>query len=135
MSHVKVTPLALLVVLVLSCSVFGVKEASRSYVIGDYALTLDGVKCGFRKSVEDGAITGEVINDPVGPDYIIREHLGKPKYEDFEMQVGFGMTKSVDDRVQRCWTAKPPRVKGSITTMDFKLQPQSERQFFNIVFS
>ena len=66
MSHTKASYLALVVIGTLSCSVFASKEAARSYVSGNYFLALDGVKCGFVKSVDGGGITAEVINEPAG---------------------------------------------------------------------
>jgi hypothetical protein len=128
MSHVKVPCLALAVILALSCSVFGAAK-DRSYVAGRYLLTLDGVKVGFVKSVEGGDVTAEVIQEPVGPDYIVHKHIGKPKYEDFEIQVGFNMGKPLYEWIRQSWTPNVRRMTGSITAMDFNHQPKSEQQF------
>ncbi len=133
MSHVKVPCLVLGAVLAVLCSI-GVSK-DRSYVAGRYLLTLDGVKCGFVKSVEGGAIIGEVIQEPVGPDYVVHKHLGKPKYEDFEIQVGLSMGKPVYEWIRQSWTAKYQRMKGSITAMDFNYQPKSEQQFFEALLT
>lgn len=81
MSHGKVLCLALVMALALSCSVVGAKD--RSYVSGNYFLTLGGQRCGFVKSVDGGAITAEVINEPAGPSYFVKKHIGSPRYEDF----------------------------------------------------
>ncbi len=134
MSHAKVLCLALAVILALSGSVFGAKDRS-SYTAGRYLLTLDGVKVGFVKSVEGGDVTAEVINEAVGPDYIVHKHIGKPKYEDFEIQVGFNMGKPLYEWIRQSWTAKYQRMKGSIITTDFNYQPKSEQQFFEALIT
>ena len=36
---------------------------ARSYVAGNFQLVLDGVKCGFLKSVDGGAAVAEVISE------------------------------------------------------------------------
>ncbi len=136
MSHVKVSPPALVLILALSGSVFGAAKDARSYVVSRYALTLDGVNCGFLKSVEGGNITAEVIQEPVGPDYIVRKHVGKPKYEDFEIQVSIGsMSKPLYEWIRQSWSANYRRAKGSIVAMDFNYQPKSEQQFFEALIT
>lgn len=134
MSHVKVPCLALGVILALSCCVFGAKD-NRSYVAGKYLLTLDGVNCGFLKSVEGGDVTAEVINEAVGPDSIVHKHIGKPKYEEFEMEVNLGMNKPLYEWIRQSWTQNYRRVNGSITAMDLNMQAKSEQQFFNALLT
>ncbi len=128
MSHVKVPCLALGVILVLSGSAFGAKD-NRSYVAGRYFLTLDGVRVGPIKSVQGGDVTADVIYEAVGPDHIVRKHVGKPKYEDFEIQVGLSMGKPLYEWIRQSWSLNYRRMKGSITAMDFKYQPLSEQEF------
>ena len=136
MSNGKMLCLASVVVLVLSCSVVGAKGSPvRSYVSGNYYLTLDGVKCGFVKSVEGGGIFAEVTNEPKAPGYFVKKHIGQPQYEPFEVQVGFSMTKKIYEWIAASWSMAYPRVNGSIVALDFKLQPMSERQFSNALLT
>jgi len=128
MSHVKVPSLALVVVLALSCSVVGAKEG-RTYVSGNYFLTIDGVKSGFLKSVDGGGITAEVISEPAGKSYFVKKHIGQPKYEDFTIQVGFSMNKVLYNWIQQSWSMNYQRMNGSIIALDYQLNPVSERQF------
>ena len=79
MSHVKTPCLVLGVVLVLSCSAWGARTGARSYVSGNYFLTIDANQCGFPKSIGGGAITAEVIKEPSGSDYFVKKHIGQPK--------------------------------------------------------
>ena len=127
MSHVKLPCLVLGVVLILSCSAFGAQ--ARSYASTNYFLTIDADQCGFPKSVEGGAITAEVINEPSGSNYFVKKHIGQPKYQDFQVQVGFDMSRKVGEWIAQSWSNAPPRVSGSFTTLDDKLQPVFERQF------
>jgi hypothetical protein len=76
MSHVKVPCLALVVILALSCSVGTGKD--RSYVSGNYFVTLGGEKCGFVKSIDGGAVAAEVINEPPGSSFFVKKHIGRP---------------------------------------------------------
>ncbi len=126
---------ALVVVLLLSCSVFANQAAGRSYVSGNYFLTLDANQCGFPKSVDGGAITAEVINEPSGSTYFVKKHIGQPKYQDFQVQVGFDMSKKVGEWIAQSWAITYRRVDGSFITLDDKLQPVFERQFFQAVLT
>lgn len=129
MSHTKISWLALAVVLALSSSLLGMPDPQRSYVSGNFALTLDGVKCGFLKSVDGGAISAEVIQEPAGPSYFVKKHIGQPKYEDLTVQVGFSMSKPLYDWIAQSWKMNYTRKNGSIVAMDQSLTPKSERQF------
>ena len=110
---------------------------ARTYVTGNLFLTLDGVKCGFVKSVDGGGISAEVINESAGPAYFTRKHIGQPKYEDFTMQVGFGMTKGVYEWISQTWNWQIPipSKNGSIISADYSLNAKSEQQFFNALLT
>jgi phage tail-like protein len=133
MSHAKLSVLVLVVFLALSCSVGAGKD--RSYVSGNFSLTLDGANGGFLKNVEGGAISAEVINEPAGPSYFVKKHIGQPKYEEFTVQMGFSMSKVSYEWIRQSWAMKPQRMNGSIVAMDFKLEPKSERQFTNAMLT
>jgi len=135
MSHAKLSVLVLVVVLALSCSVGAGKDANRSYGSGNFLLMLDGANCGYLKSVDGGAISADVINEAVGPDYFVRKHVGRPKYEEFTVQMGFGMNKVIYEWIRQSWMMKPQRFNGSIVSVDLKLEPKSERQFTNALIT
>lgn len=105
--------------------------ADRSYVSGNFMFELDGVKCGFIKSIDGGGITAEVINEPSGPNYYVKKHIGQPKYEDITMQIGFSMTKAVYEWIQSSWQMNYQRKNGAIVACDHKLDAKSRRDFFN----
>jgi len=132
MSHVKVLGLTLAVVLALSCSAVG---KDRSYVSGNHFVTLGGEKCGFVKSIEGGAITAEVINEPAGQNSFVKKHIGQPKYEEFTLQVGFSMNKALYNWIQQAWSMNYKRMDGSIVALDYQLNPVSERQFYQALIT
>src|SRR5215213_7861365 len=103
----------------------------RSYATANYFLNLDGVKCGVIKSIEGGNITAEVISEQNHSDYYVKKHIGQPKYEEFEMQIDFGMSKTVYDWIAAAWTMKQERKNGAIISTDFKQQATNQREFFN----
>jgi phage tail-like protein len=134
MAQVKSSYLALGIVLVVSCAAWGGKD-NRSYVTGNFFLTIDGVKCGFLKSVDGGGITADVINEPAGKSYFVKKHIGQPKYEAFEVQVGFSMSKLLYNWIQQSWTMNYQRMNGSLVALDYTLQPKSERQFTQAIIT
>jgi hypothetical protein len=101
----------------------------RTYVSGNFYLNLAGVPCGYVKSMEGGSISAEVINEPAGPSYYVKKHIGQPKYEEISVQVGFSMTKSMYEWIKQSWEMNYQRKDGSMIILDGNLQPQSERQF------
>lgn len=109
--------------------------SARSYVSGNYSLTLDGVNTGFVKSVEGGSIYAEVIQEPAGADYVVRKHIGQPKYEDFTAQIGFSMAKPVYDWISQSWKGNYLRKNGSVVAMDYNMKASSERQFYNALLT
>ena len=108
---------------------------TRSYVSGNFFFQIDGVKCGFIKSVDGGAISAEVVNEPVGPMYFVKKHIGTPKYEDFTMQIGFSMSKAVYDWIAASWQMNYQRKNGAIIACDYKLDAKSQREFFNALIT
>jgi phage tail-like protein len=103
---------------------------ARSYVSGNFHFDLDGVKCGFIKSIEGGDIQAEVINEALGPDYFVHKHIGKPKYNDITMSVGFSMTKPIFEWIKASWQGNYQRKKGAITACNHKLEAMNVREFY-----
>jgi hypothetical protein len=135
MPHTKSLCLTLAGVLVLLSSVAPASQKGRSYASENTALMLDGVNCGFVRSVDGGAISAEVVHEPAGPNYFVKKHIGQPKYGEFAVQVGFGMAKPLYDWIQQSWGMKYQRKNGSVVAMDYQLQARSERQFFNALIT
>jgi hypothetical protein len=107
----------------------------RSYVAGTFQLKLDGIEAGFIKSVDGGAISAEVISEPVGPAAYVKKHIGPPRYEDFSIELGLWMAKAVYEWIQSSLKMNYARKNGSIVTYDYNLEARSEREFFNALIT
>lgn len=121
-------------VLAVSCLTLAMPQ-DRSYVSGNSFMNLGNVRCGFLKSVEGGAIGAEVINEPAGPSAFVKKHIGQPKYQQFTLQVGFSMDKSLYEWIAQSWRMKSERKDGSIVALDYNLTPKSERQFLQALIT
>ena len=102
---------------------------TRSSAAGHFELQLDGVPCGFLKAFDGGDISADVISEPTGPAAFVKKHVGQPKYEDFELQLGFDLAKPFYDWISAAWNLKPQRKSGAIVATDVNQAPVSERQF------
>jgi hypothetical protein len=107
----------------------------RSYVAGTFQLKLDGVEAGFLKSVDGGAITAEVINEPIGPTAYVKKHIGPPRYEEFTTEIGLWMARAVYDWIAASLKMNYQRKNGSIVSYDVNLEARSEREFFNALIT
>jgi len=107
----------------------------RSYVAGTFQLKLDGVEAGFIKSVDGGAITAEVINQAGGPTAYVKKHVGPPRYEDFSIDIGLWMARTVYDWIQASLKMNYQRKNGSIVSYDYNLEARSEREFYNALIA
>jgi phage tail-like protein len=127
--------LALAAACALAISTSTLAALDRSYVSGNFTISLDGKSCGFLKSVDGGGITAEVIQEPTGPDYFVKKHIGQPKYEDYTIQLGFSMTKEMYQWITASWGMSYERKNGSVTACDYALNVKSQRNFFNALIT
>jgi len=102
---------------------------ARSYAAGATLLSLDGQEVGFVKSSEGGAITADVIHEPLGASPFIKKHLGQPRYEDIVLGLGFSMSPRVLGWIADTWAMKQPRKGGSLTFCDYALNATSRLEF------
>jgi phage tail-like protein len=107
--------------------------APRSYVAGNFQLVLDGVKCGFLKSVDGGAPVAEVVSESVGSSYFPKKHLGQISYGPFVLQFGLAMSKEIFDWINASWTADYSRKNGAVVATDHTLTAVSQREFLNAI--
>jgi phage tail-like protein len=92
---------------------------SRAYVAGKYMLDLDGINAGWLKSIEGGHATADVVNEPAGPNAVVKKHIGTPKYEDFTMQMGMGMSPEFYEWVTEFFEGQAPRKDGAVIAASF----------------
>jgi len=105
--------------------------AARSYVAGNFQLVLDGVNCGFLKSVDGGAPVAEVITESVGSSYFAKKHIGQVAYGPYVLQFGLSMTQALYEWINASWTGSYTRKPGAVVATDHKLDAVSQREFFN----
>ena len=109
--------------------------SGRSFVSGNFSLALEGTNVGVLKSVDGGGATADVITESVGEDGYAHKHIGNVKYEEFSMQLGFGMQKAVYDWIAASWAKNYTRKNGAVVAADFKFDVKSERRFFNALIT
>lgn len=118
-----------------------VSEKTRSYGGGMVALELDGHIVGFPFTVEGGSGKAEVINEPVGPDFIVKKHIGPPKYDDITVQFAAGtMSRPWYDWIKttidmKYGDTKNFRKSGAIVFTDVSFKEQSRLNFFNALIT
>jgi hypothetical protein len=103
---------------------------ARSYAAGPTLLSLDGQGVGFVKSSEGGAITADVIQEPLGASQFIKKQLGQTRYEDIVLGLGLEMGPRLSGWIADTWSMKQPRKDGSLTFCDYKLTATSQLEFF-----
>lgn len=117
----------ILSVLLISAA-FGVSE-TRSYATDNFLLSIDGSPCGFLRSIDGGGITADVIQEPAGPSYFTKKHIGQPKYQDLKLQIGFPMNPSICNWISDCWSMDFGRHDCVVTVLDYALRPKSAIQY------
>ena len=106
----------------------------RSYVAGNYFLSLDGVECGFLRSAEGGDAVGEVLS-AAAPGQFADKRLGGVRYDDIVLELGLGLEKPVYDWIDASWQLEPKRKSGSIAAASSNLTTQYERAFFHALIT
>jgi phage tail-like protein len=107
---------------------------ARSFVPGNFQLMLDGIACGFLKSVDGGAAVSQVVSE-VGPAYFAKKHLGPLSYAPFVLQAGLAMSNNLYEWINASWTGKYVRKNGAVVATDQKLVAVSQREFFNALIT
>ncbi len=103
---------------------------TRSYVSRYFALVLDGYEnAGFLRSVDGGAIKGELIAQQVGGQPYRVKHINNPIIEPVSVQVGMAMSNKFYDWVKKSWAGEVERRNGAIVTADFQRKIVHEFQF------
>jgi len=108
---------------------------SRAYAAGQFQLELDGIPCGFLRSVEGGAATADVVEEQTGATYYVQKHVGQPRWEDLILGLDLSLDKSVYQWIADSWTGKPSRRDGSIIAVSQQLKAVSEREFFRALLT
>src|SRR4051794_7880644 len=108
---------------------------ARTFSTGNYLVTVDGVKCGFAKSVVGGDISADVVEEAAAPGQITKKHIGPPRYEDMSVEIGFGLSQPIYAWIAASWAGNHVRKDGSITATDVNSKAVSEHQFFHALLT
>jgi hypothetical protein len=93
--------------------------AAHSYASALFALELDGVQAGFLEATEGGEAYGDVIEETVGPDLVVRKHLAGVRYSDIAIECGAGMTNDIYTWIADMLGRKATRKSGAIVALDY----------------
>lgn len=107
----------------------------RAFVSGRYALELDGVFAGWVQSAEGGHAVSDVVTERLGPDYIVKKHIGNVKYEEITVKVGTGMSKAFYQWIADTMEGKPGRKNGSIVTASYDMKEMSRLNFTHAIIT
>jgi len=110
-------------------------SAPRNFTAENFLLNLDGVKCGFLKSVDGGGIAADVVQEQAGNTYFARKHIARVKYEELSLQIDLSLDKPVYDWIAASWNGSYARKDVEIFAADYALQIKSQREFFNALIS
>lgn len=94
-----------------------------------FALRLDTGEVTFLEKVQGGWIFAQVTREQQGPKGYLKKHIGKPKYEDFTIQVRSILSQALFDWIAASWTTHAPRRDGAILACDADFTIRSERMF------
>jgi hypothetical protein len=102
----------------------------RPYTGGHFVFTLDGAPVpGYLRSVEGGTITGEVIDETVGPDFTHFKHLGTVSVEPLTLELGMAMSRPIFDWIGASWKRDFERKTGAVIHTDSRYRSQLEQWF------
>jgi len=110
-------------------------STGRNFGVGGFALELEGGLCGLLKSVSGGGASADVVAEKLGSDYLMKKHLSAPKYGDFQIACGAGMSKTFLDWVEASLKGLHIRKNGSITALDFDFKERERREFTNALIT
>jgi hypothetical protein len=112
-------------------------RANRAYSAAHFGLELDGnhKTVGLFRSIEGGGVSAEVMTYQTGAHYDVWRQLGKPKYEEFKIQVGMAMSKPFYDWMADFFAGRPTRKNGAILAADFYYAERARREFSEALIS
>ncbi len=108
-----------------------IAQDKRSYVAGKFALELDNQVVGWVYSAAGGNATADVVNEKLGPDHIVKKHLGHVKYQPIVIQCGTGMSKPFYQWLKASFDRNYQRKNGAIVACDFNYNEMSRLTFQN----
>ena len=106
--------------------------AARSYVAGNFTLTLDGVAAGFLKSAAGGSVIADAVAEspPTGKGAGIfpKKRLGATRIEPISVDVPFG-SKPINDWISASLNGSAVPKNGTISSADFDFNEKTRLAF------
>jgi hypothetical protein len=107
-------------------------------VASSFALRLDGPggsTTGLVSAASGGVFTADVIQHQSGGDPFPRKTLGKPRYEDIEIEAGAAMPAALFDWIAASWGASPPSMDGAVLGFDSTFTLRREQGFVDALIA
>jgi hypothetical protein len=79
--------------------------------------------------VRGGSVIADVTSVTSAPDHFARKHIAETHNEDFEVQVGMGLSAGLFDWIAESWGAQPPAHDGAVLSADHQYTVVKERGF------
>jgi hypothetical protein len=109
--------------------------SARGYASSKFALELNGAPAGYIKSAAGGEPVADVVLERLGPDHIVKKHLGSIRYEPVTVTAGLNMSAAFHNLIQGTLEHKPQRVTGALLELDFDYKEEGRLQFANALVS
>jgi hypothetical protein len=104
----------------------------RSYVAGNFALSLDGGKSiGMLKSAQGGQIFGEPVAEPSEGSLYAKKHIGNVKYSDITVQMGLSMPPAFYQWIADSWGFGAQKKSGALIGSDINRNAVKKLDFTN----
>jgi len=107
----------------------------RSYTSANFALELDGFKCGILQKVEGGNIEAAVVKLARADQLTVMKHLGNVKYNDFKLTCSLAMGKPLQEWIDSSLNMKYLRKSGAVHAGDFNRDIRYSRHFVDALIS
>ncbi len=99
------------------------------------ALAIDKAAVGTLRSATGGSAVATVVTESMGPDGVVKKHIGAVAYEELELELDLSLDRTVYDWIGAAWAGKAPRKSGTLTTLDVNGGAKSAREFHNALIS
>ena len=100
----------------------------RGVTAGTFFLELSRGGGGFVQSVAGGNITADVVDEQPASSFVPK-HLGMPKFEEFVVKAGSGMSAEFYDWIHDAWNGTVDLKSGAVLKADFNGNILNRREF------
>jgi len=108
----------------------------RAYSGAHFNLELDHDKeVGLFRSIEGGGVKVDVLSYQAGNSFEAIKQLGKPKFEDFKIQVGMSMSSVFYEWIAEFFRGGCTRKNGAVVAADFYYNERARREFTNAIIT